>query len=177
MLCVNYILAAKENPPLKCPFSSSGLQSNSTLLGIYLKKSETLIPKDVCPSVHCSTACSCQGTGAASAPSTGQQEREGAVPIYAGTLLGHETERILAIHHDAAGPGGCYAQWNQSEKGQHRENFIYMWNLSNKTNRQSRKRLIDTKKKQKQKRCFPQDGELQGWVEKVGASGSTGGRL
>ena len=56
-----------------------------------------------------------------------------------GILLSHKNEWDLAICNNMDGPKGYYAKWNKPEKErQIPYNFIYMWNLKNKTNKQNK---------------------------------------
>jgi len=68
--------------------------------------------------------------------------------VYNGILLSHKKGWDLAIGDNMGGPRGYYAKWNKSErKRQIPYDFIYMWYLKNKTNKQTKNRLFNTEKK------------------------------
>ena len=75
------------------------------LLGIYLKKTKTLIQEVICTPIFTQT--------------------------YRGLLLSHKKEWNLAICNSMDGSRGYYAKWNKSDKERKiLYDFIYMWNIS-----------------------------------------------
>ena len=68
--------------------------------------------------------------------------------INSGILLGYKKDWNLAIYINMDGAWGYYAQWNKSDRErQIPHDFTYMWNLKNKTRKQTKPRLIDTENK------------------------------
>ena len=58
--------------------------------------------------------------------------------IYNGILLSHTKEWNCAICDNMGGPRGYYTKWSKSDRErQIPYDFIYMWNLKNKTNEQT----------------------------------------
>ena len=106
------------------------------LLGIYLKKTKTLITKDVHPYVHCSIIYNSPDMEATQVPINRWMDKEDV--IYNGILLSHKKEWNLAIYDNMNEPRWYYAKLNKSDRErQILYDFTYMWILKNKTNEQT----------------------------------------
>ena len=102
------------------------------LLGIYPKKSETII-WIYAHYVHCSIIYSSQDLEAAQMPISRWVDKTAIVYLHNRILLGHKKEGNLTLCNSLGGPGEYYAKWNKWVKErQVPYDFTYMWNLMNK---------------------------------------------
>ena len=63
------------------------------------------------------------------------------VYINNGILFIHKKKWNPAIYNNMDRPWWCYAKWNKSDEGrQIPDNHINMWNLKNKTNKQTKQK-------------------------------------
>lgn len=75
-------------------------------------------------------------------------DKEDVIHIFNGTLLNYNEEWNLAICDNTDTPRGYYAKLKKSDREiQRPHDFTYVWNLKNKVNEQTKKKLIDTEDK------------------------------
>ena len=108
------------------------------VLGIYPKKAETLIQKNICtPRVplYWSIIYNCQDVEIVQVPISRWVDKKSVVHLYNGILFGHNKEGILTFWDSMDGPEEYYAKWNKPvRERQIPYDLTNLWNLMNKIN-------------------------------------------